>query len=434
MVEPAAPTNVESRARPNLVLLGLTLIPAAFLWVEVGRSVPARLEYPTLSHRDPVRLLFLCGENWRLSSAGESPAKVDQGKQRFFDATTELTREFESYRRVDPRAATARLRGVTRDITALAVVAAAWGDPAKARQYFAGGSADDAPDYARLRREEIVEGRTEREHSRSARIRRFDRSVRWLDGLMLGLVAPAAVMLQRTRARWAVREFAPVPIGLAWALVLWVWSEAASWLASVATRRDVPVLADFHPFSEFFAIPVVLALIRSALGRGAESPLHRMQRWPTTREERLEVASWTALGLAGSVAVTWGVHLAAAPLGLGPVWSQHLVESMLLGTPWEATGTVATLVIAAPFLEELLYRGLLFGGLFRRFGLGWATLVSSAVFAATHGYGIASSLSIAFHGCIYALVYARTRSLWPAMFLHAMSNVFAILGNYGLLL
>ena len=113
------------------------------------------------------------------------------------------------------------------------------------------------------------------------------------------------------------------------------------------------MLADFHTFSRFFAIPLVLALIRGALGRGGDAPLERMQRLPTTREGRFEVAAWTALGLAASVAVTWGVHAAAAPLGRGPAWSQNLNESLLLGTSWEATGSVLSSLAAVPFLEGI---------------------------------------------------------------------------------
>jgi len=249
-------TDREPRPRPNMALLGATLLPAAFLWMEIGRSIPARREYPSLSHHDPVRLLFLCGEHWRLSSAGKPPPEVEQEKHRFLAAVTELKEEFESYRRIAPKAAAARAGRAARDMDALAVVAAVWGDPLAAREHFAHGSAADLPDYAQLRRDEIVQGRTDREHRRAARIRSFERSRRWLDGLMLGLALPAAFILRRSRTRWVARELAPVPIGLAWAAVLWVWGEATIWLASIATGRDVPILAAFHRFSAFLAIPL----------------------------------------------------------------------------------------------------------------------------------------------------------------------------------
>lgn len=426
-------TSTEPRARPSMVLLGATLLPAAYLWVEVGRALSASLDYPSLSHHDPVQLLFLYGEHLRLSYADEPPPKVQEGKQRFADAIAELKEEVASYKRVAPRGGAARESRVLGDIGALTVVTAGWGD-ASAREQLEHGLLEDVPDYAQRQRNQVIEGRTERDHERAARIRRYDRVEGWVGWFKVGLAVPATLFLYLARKGRPRLDVGPVRVDLVWGLVLWVWGEAAVKLASAATGRDVPVLAGLHPFSRLIAIPLVLALIRGAWGRGPETPLVRMQSLPATREGRLNAALCTALGLAVSTAVTLGVRAATNPLGLRAKWSEGLVEALLVGTDWEATGRVLSSVVAAPFLEEVLYRGLLFGALFRPLGLKWATVVSSLVFAVMHGYGFASSLIVALHGCVYALVYARTRSLWPGTVLHALGNVTALLDDYSLLL
>jgi len=77
-------------------------------------------------------------------------------------------------------------------------------------------------------------------------------------------------------------------------------------------------------------------------------------------------------------------------------------------------------VIAAPAFEEFIFRGLIFGGLRRSFGVWPATLASAAVFAILH-----PALAIApvfVMGVCAALVYERTRSLLAPMIVHAVYN------------
>jgi membrane protease YdiL (CAAX protease family) len=415
-----------------MALLGATLLPAAYLWVEVGGALPSWHEYPSLSQRDPVELLFLYGEHLRLSYAGHSATKVQEGKQRFADSIAELKAELLSYKRIAPRAGGARERRVLRDFEALTVVSAGWGDPA-ARERLEHVPADDVPDYAQRRRNEIIEGRTDRDQTRAARHRRYQRARRWSRWLEVGLAAPATLFLYLARKQRSALELGPVPVELVWGLVLWVWCEAAIKLAGFVTGRDVPVLGVLHPFSKLVAIPFVLALIRGAWGRAPETPLVRMRSLPA-REGRLDAVLWTLLALAASTAVTWGIRSAAKPLGLRPVWSEGLDAGLLVGTGWEAAGRISSLLVGAPFLEEILYRGLLFGGLSRALGLKWAIFLSSLAFALMHGYGFASTLIVALDGCIWALAYVRTRSLWPGMLVHALVNVTAVLDNYSFLL
>jgi membrane protease YdiL (CAAX protease family) len=81
-------------------------------------------------------------------------------------------------------------------------------------------------------------------------------------------------------------------------------------------------------------------------------------------------------------------------------------------------------IIAAPVFEEFIFRGLIFGGLRRSFGVWPATLASAAVFAILH-----PALAIApvfVMGACAALVYDRTRSLLAPMIVHAVYNACVI--------
>ena len=80
-------------------------------------------------------------------------------------------------------------------------------------------------------------------------------------------------------------------------------------------------------------------------------------------------------------------------------------------------------VIFAPILEEVIFRGLLMPAIARVTGsVGWGVALSSFLFAAIHPQGIAAWLGLATVGAMCALITVQTRSLIPAMVLHALHN------------
>ncbi|MEO8019515.1 MAG: CPBP family intramembrane glutamic endopeptidase [Pseudomonadota bacterium] len=81
-------------------------------------------------------------------------------------------------------------------------------------------------------------------------------------------------------------------------------------------------------------------------------------------------------------------------------------------------------VIAAPIFEEFIFRGLIFGGLRRSFGVWPAVLASAAVFAIVHP--VFSIVPVFAMGVCAALVYERTRSLLAPMLVHAVYNATVI--------
>ena len=69
------------------------------------------------------------------------------------------------------------------------------------------------------------------------------------------------------------------------------------------------------------------------------------------------------------------------------------------------------------------FRGVLYATLRLRLGPAPATLVSAALFALAHGYGVVGFVSVFVSGVLWALAYERTRSLLPGMLAHAVSNI-----------
>ena len=92
-------------------------------------------------------------------------------------------------------------------------------------------------------------------------------------------------------------------------------------------------------------------------------------------------------------------------------------------------GTIALMAtlllgsVATPIGEELAFRGVLTNAL-GRYGAWVAVLGSAVVFALAHG--INPVLPVAFvEGIIAALLFRRTRSIWPGVFVHLVNNTLA---------
>lgn len=76
--------------------------------------------------------------------------------------------------------------------------------------------------------------------------------------------------------------------------------------------------------------------------------------------------------------------------------------------------------LITPLAEELLFRGLVFGGLRQRMPFVPAAVLSAALFTALHE--MQAWPGVFFLGFALALAYERTRSLWAPMVSHAVVN------------
>ena len=86
---------------------------------------------------------------------------------------------------------------------------------------------------------------------------------------------------------------------------------------------------------------------------------------------------------------------------------------------------VLTIVVVAPFAEELLYRGLVLRSLERRLSSFAALVVTSVVFAAMHFQPLQFA-GLAIFGMIVGVLAQRTGRLGPAIFAHVGFNAVAV--------
>lgn len=95
------------------------------------------------------------------------------------------------------------------------------------------------------------------------------------------------------------------------------------------------------------------------------------------------------------------------------------VEDILPHTP-EERRVFNWVSVTAGICEEILYRGYLFWYFFWLFGLWWALVLSTALFALAHAYqGSGGLLRAGLLGLLFLLFYLLTLSLWLSMLLHA---------------
>jgi hypothetical protein len=155
--------------------------------------------------------------------------------------------------------------------------------------------------------------------------------------------------------------------------------------------------------------------------------------------------TWTGIGLRPVswlwIGIVTVVTLIAIPLtglltililmALGrPLDNPQLDFLIPEGLSWvSAAGMVLLGGVAAPFAEELVFRGVLYPLLRNRWGLWPGVLASSLIFAVIHG-DIAVGVTAFVLGIILALVFEYSRSLWSAVLVHVLNNSLKILLLY----
>jgi len=198
----------------------------------------------------------------------------------------------------------------------------------------------------------------------------------------------------------------------------------------------------------FFAALMVLAIVGQRLdtlsGRGliyivlaqkvatvvALLWFNKRGLWPGLKYFRLE---WQHFRMHFLTGVAWGFICKFIPslvvlliIRINPVsWqSNNPLQGMELTS-------IAWLVLAldigvvGPLVEEIFFRGLLYGFLRKKVGVWKAVFISSALFGVAHGLG-PIGLVTALAGVGFALVYENTGSLAPAVIAHMLGNLLPV--------
>ena len=136
-----------------------------------------------------------------------------------------------------------------------------------------------------------------------------------------------------------------------------------------------------------------------------------------TRFLEIVLVLWAA-GLFGS----WGIGLIAGAGQQSFHWSEWFDQNLVWGTTFEVMVTVFEYGVLAPFFEEVIFRGVLFASLRRRFRWEVSALLSALAFSVVHGYGLVGFLTVLWSGLLWAWAYEKTGSLWPGVVAHGINN------------
>ncbi len=81
------------------------------------------------------------------------------------------------------------------------------------------------------------------------------------------------------------------------------------------------------------------------------------------------------------------------------------------------------LIVYAPLVEELVFRGILLQRWSIKWGLPWGIAASSALFGLLH---FNNPLGLMLFGLVMGLLYVRTQSLWVPIICHGLNNLGAV--------
>jgi membrane protease YdiL (CAAX protease family) len=199
------------------------------------------------------------------------------------------------------------------------------------------------------------------------------------------------------------RGYRPIP---GWSLLL--FPAACALLA--------PVIGWFLPnhgmlaiLGAFFVIGLLAVVIAVApLGRAALPALG------------LRSANWKYV-VFGPLA-TLALSVAVSQLGIEPQGMKQVIEFV----PRQVVPSLLLLAVLAPLVEELVFRGLIYGWVAGRWGTMAAFIVSSLAFAAAH-FEPAHIVLVLPLGLLFGWMRRRTDSLLPSLVSHIVNNGFALL-------
>jgi membrane protease YdiL (CAAX protease family) len=249
--------------------------------------------------------------------------------------------------------------------------------------------------------------------------------------LLLGALALGWMLARRARGRIADAPLPPVWSGAdGYALFARGLGapQAIALLVFVVLRRETglgTVLGMATDLPLFWWVVRYLRARDSSM-RAAFGLVPRRDGWAPLIGTTLALV---AMGIVGDTLI----DVAGGFLHLKAHWTDGFAEELLWASRRRAILEGLDATVWAPIVEELTFRGLLYGTLRTRLGVGSSALLSALVFTLPHGYAISGSASVLVSGMLWALAYERTGSLWPGLLAHSANNLLSTLWTVALL-
>ena len=200
------------------------------------------------------------------------------------------------------------------------------------------------------------------------------------------------------------KDYHPIP---GWSLLLFL---AALVAIGFGVLRILPLQEMLDLLCAFFAIGFLAVVVAVApLGRAAIPALG------------LRLANWKYIvfGALGTMALS----VAVSQLGVQPEGMKQVFE--IVRDLHQLALSLLLLAVLAPLVEELVFRGLLYGWLAGRWGKNVGWIVSSLAFAAAHTEP-AHIILVFPLGLLFGWLRQRTDSLLPSLVAHIANNGLAL--------
>ena len=201
------------------------------------------------------------------------------------------------------------------------------------------------------------------------------------------------------------QDYRPIP---GWSLIVF---GLALPVIGFAVVRLLPNREMLTVLGAFFLIGLLAVIVAVApLGKAAFPALG------------LRPANWKypVFGALGTLFLS----VAVSQIGIEPQGMKQVID--VVREPHELILSLLLLSVLAPVVEELVFRGLLYGWIAGRWGGTPALIVSSLAFAAAH-WEPAHIILVLPLGFLFGWLRLRTDSLLPSLFSHIVNNGFALL-------
>jgi len=201
-----------------------------------------------------------------------------------------------------------------------------------------------------------------------------------------------------------IKDYRPIP---GWSLILFFVALAA---IGFLVLRFVPPHDMLPILGAFFAIGFLAVVVAVApLGRAAIPALGlRGAHW-----------KYVVFGALGTMALS----VAVSQVGLQPEGMKQVLD--IVRDLHQLALSLLLLAVLAPLVEELVFRGLLYGWLAGRWGKNVGWIVSSLAFAAAHTEP-AHIILVFPLGLLFGWLRQRTDSLLPSLVAHIANNGLAL--------
>jgi membrane protease YdiL (CAAX protease family)/uncharacterized RDD family membrane protein YckC len=233
--------------------------------------------------------------------------------------------------------------------------------------------------------------------------------------------SPPPHPLERTPWTWTdvvpvVVLVLPLSVGVEWLAIT-----VTKWLLrgfDLATRRPFEaVVADIAAYGAVFLLVLLFVKVRRHASLASLGLRRTPWRW-----------------LLAAIPFAFAAFLIANITGLlseslfpeAPPNQCVSIRGSYEGALWLA---VIGIAIVAPLVEEIVFRGMVFGWLRGRAPLVWAVLISAALFSLEHiGFlQLTLFLPIFSFGVVLAILYQHARSIWPTVLVHGTYNLVGVL-------